>query len=91
MGEPPRERPLTWREKWTNRFVLSRDLVWSWLTDPAVLVYRRHGFGQKRIRAAIVEFFLFVREVIREFWVIEGTSRAASLAFRLRGPSRSDS
>jgi membrane protein len=81
MGEPPRERPLTWREKWTNRATLGRDLIWSWLTDPAVLVYRRHGFGQKRIRAAIVEFFLFVREVIREFWHIEGTSRAASLAY----------
>ena len=81
MGEPPRERPPTWREKWTNRVVLSRDLVWSWLTDPAVLVYRRHGFGQKRVRASIVEFFLFVREVIREFWHIEGTSRAASLAY----------
>ena len=81
MGEPPRERPPTWREKWTNRFVLGRDLVWSWLTDPAVLVYRRHGFGQKRVRATIVEFFLFVREVVREFWNIEGTSRAASLAY----------
>lgn len=81
MGEPPRERPPTWREKWTNRFVLGRDLVWSWLTDPAVLVYRRHGFGQKRLRATIVEFFLFVREVVREFWNIEGTSRAASLAY----------
>ena len=81
MGEPPRERPPSFREKWTNRFVLSRDLVWSWLTDPAVLVYRRHGFGQKRARAVIVEFFLFIREVIREFWHIEGTSRAASLAY----------
>src|SRR5688572_28689587 len=59
MGEPPRERPQTFREKWTNRLVLSRSLVWSWLTDPAVLVYRRHGFGHKRLRATIVEFFLF--------------------------------
>ena len=81
MGEPPRERPLTWREKWTNRFTISRDIVWSWLTDPAVLVYRKHGFGQKRARATIVEFFLFVREVVREFWNIEATSRAASLAY----------
>ena len=81
MGEPPRERPQTFREKWTNRVVLGRTLVWSWLTDPAVLVYRRHGFGQKRARATIVEFFLFLREVIREFWNIEGTSRAASLAY----------
>jgi membrane protein len=81
MGEPPRERPLSFREKWTNRFVMARTLIWSWLTDPAVLVYRKHGFGQKRLRATIVEFFLFLREVVREFWHIEGTSRAASLAY----------
>ena len=56
-------------------------MVWSWLTDPAVLVYRRHGFGQKRVRAAIVEFFLFVREVVREFYRSEVTARAASLAY----------
>jgi membrane protein len=56
-------------------------LVWSWLTDPAVLVYRRHGFGQKRARATVVEFFLFIREIVREFWEIEGSSRAASLAY----------
>lgn len=59
----------------------ARDVVWSWLTDPAVLVYRRHGFGQKRARASIVEFFLFVREVVTDFYRIEGTSRAASLAY----------
>lgn len=81
MGEPPRERPPTFREKWTNRFVLTRDVVWSWLTDPAVLVYRRHGFGHRRARALVVEFFLFLREVVREFWHIEGTARAASLAY----------
>ncbi len=56
-------------------------IVWSWLTDPAVLVYRRHGFGQKRVRATVVEFFLFVREVVREFYDIEGSARAASLAY----------
>ncbi len=72
---------MTWREKWTNRLVLSRSLVWSWLTDPAVLVYRRHGFGQKRARATIVEFFLFIREVVREFWNSEATARAAALAY----------
>ncbi|HUP60519.1 MAG TPA: YhjD/YihY/BrkB family envelope integrity protein [Thermoanaerobaculia bacterium] len=60
---------------------VGRAMVWSWLTDPAVLVYRRHGFGQKRARATIVEFFLFVREVIREFWHSEATARAASLAY----------
>ena len=81
MGEPPRQRPLSFKEKWTSRFVLARDLVWSWLTDPAVLVYRRHGFGQKRVRAIVVEFFLFIREVVREFWRSEATSRAAALAY----------
>lgn len=81
MGEPPVERPPTSREKWVARFVFTRDLVWSWLTDPAALVYRRHGFGHKRARAVVVEFFLFVREVVREFWHAEGTSRAASLAY----------
>lgn len=81
MGEAPQHRPPTAREKWVGRLVTTRDLVWSWLTDPAVLVYRRHGFGHKRMRATIVEIALFIREVVREFWNIEGTSRAASLAY----------
>jgi len=81
MDADPRERPPGWREKWLTRFVSTKTIVWSWLTDPAVLVYRRHGFGHRRARALIVEFFLFLREIIREFWVIEGTSRAASLAY----------
>ncbi|HEV7765708.1 MAG TPA: YhjD/YihY/BrkB family envelope integrity protein, partial [Thermoanaerobaculia bacterium] len=81
MGEAPQQRPVSARERWVGKFRSARDLVWSWLTDPAVLVYRRHGFGQKRVRATIVEFFLFVREVVREFWNIEGSSRAASLAY----------
>ncbi|HEX8171664.1 MAG TPA: YhjD/YihY/BrkB family envelope integrity protein [Thermoanaerobaculia bacterium] len=74
-------RPPSWKDSWGGRFFSAKDVVWSWLTDPAVLVYRRHGFGQKKMRALIVEFFLFVREVVREFWHIEGTSRAASLAY----------
>jgi membrane protein len=81
MGEPPQDRPISPRQRWAGKFVTGKNLVWSWLTDPAVLVYRRHGFGQKRVRATIVEFFLFAREVVREFWSIEGTSRAASLAY----------
>ena len=81
MTEDPRERPQGWRERWLTRFFSAKNIVWSWLTDPAVLVYRRHGFGHKRARAIIVEFFLFIREVVREFWNIEGTSRAASLAY----------
>jgi membrane protein len=81
MTDDPRERPDGWRERWLTKLLSAKTIVWSWLTDPAVLVYRRHGFGQKRVRASIVEFFLFLREVVREFWVIEGTSRAASLAY----------
>jgi membrane protein len=81
MGEPPQDRPISPRQRWAGKFVNGKNLVWSWLTDPAVLVYRRHGFGQKRMRATIVEFFLFTREVVREFWNIEGTARAASLAY----------
>lgn len=81
MSVDPREQPAGWRDRWLKKVISAKDIIWSWLTDPAVLVYRRHGFGQKRLRATIVEFFLFVREVVREFWHIEGTSRAASLAY----------
>lgn len=81
MTEDPRERPPGWRQRFLTRFFSAKNIVWGWLTDPAVLVYRRHGFGQKRVRATIVEIALFLREVIREFWNIEGTSRAASLAY----------
>src|ERR1019366_10022465 len=59
----------------------ARDTVWSWLTDPAVLVYRREAKGRKRARVITVEFFLFVREVAREFYEIEGSSRASALAY----------
>ncbi|HEY0371589.1 MAG TPA: YihY/virulence factor BrkB family protein, partial [Thermoanaerobaculia bacterium] len=81
MTEDPRERPPSWRQRYVTRFFSARSIFWGWLTDPAVLVYRRHGFGQKRVRATIVESALFLREVVREFWNIEGTSRAASLAY----------
>ncbi|MGH9420274.1 MAG: hypothetical protein ACRD3J_09885, partial [Thermoanaerobaculia bacterium] len=58
----------------------ARTIVWSWLTDPAVLLYRREAHGRKRARVTTVEFFLFIREVTREFYDIEGTSRAGALA-----------
>ncbi len=64
-----------------NRLVATRTYIWSWLTDPAVLVYRREAHGRRRARVLIVEFFLFARELTREFYQIEGTSRAASLAY----------
>jgi len=69
------------RAKFKTEFTHVRQVVWSWLTDPAVLLYRREAHGRKRARVTTVEFFLFVREVAREFYDIEGTSRAASLAY----------
>ncbi|MGZ7031615.1 MAG: YhjD/YihY/BrkB family envelope integrity protein [Thermoanaerobaculia bacterium] len=44
-------------------------------------LYRREASGRHRARILTVEFFLFVREVTREFYQIEGTSRAAALAY----------
>lgn len=78
MGAEP--RPKRW-ERWRDGFVSTRNTAWSWLTDPAVLLYRREAHGRHRARVTTVEFFLFVREVAREFYEIEGTSRAASLAY----------
>lgn len=80
MTEDPRDQPAT-PPSWAQRVFLVRKVVWSWLTDPAVLVYRRAAHGQKRARVLVVEFFLFIRELTREFWNIEGTGRAASLAY----------
>lgn len=72
-GVPPPSRK--------DRFLALRHLAWSWLTDPAVLLYRREAHGRRRARVILIEFFLFVREVAREFYEIEGTSRAAALAY----------
>lgn len=82
MTDDPREpdqKPV--KKGWAQRVVNARTIIWSWLTDPAVLVYRRAASGQRRARVLIVEFFLFVREIAREFYTIEGTSRAAALAY----------
>src|ERR1041384_4225360 len=73
-------RPKRW-ERWRDGFVATRKYVWSWLTDPAVLLYRREATGRHKARVLTVEFFLFVREVAREFYEIQGTSLAASLAY----------
>jgi len=69
------------RARFKKQFASARTIVWSWLTDPAVLLYRREAHGRKRARVTTVEFFLFIREVTREFYDIEGTSRAAALAY----------
>lgn len=76
MADEPTTPPGFWQ-----RLLNSRTIIWSWLTDPAVLVYRRAATGHKRARVLIVEFFLFLRELVREFWAIDGTSKAASLAY----------
>lgn len=78
---PEEIREADRRARMKDRLVATRTYLWSWLTDPAVLVYRREAHGRRRTRILIVEFFLFVREVSREFYLIEGTSRAASLAY----------
>ena len=65
-----------------ERFRAARRWLWSTLTDEAVLVYRRSAHGKDRIRVIQVELFLFIREVIAEFFYrVEGTARAASLAY----------
>src|SRR5882672_3977831 len=69
------------RAKFKSDFALARKIAWSWLTDPAVLLYRREAHGRKRARVTTVEFFLFVRELTREFYDIQGTARAAALAY----------
>jgi membrane protein len=69
------------RARLKTKLTLVRTIIWSWLTDPAVLLYRREAHGRKRARVATVEFFLFIRELAREFYYIEGTSRASSLAY----------
>jgi membrane protein len=81
MSDVPESEPPRRRETLLTRFHAKRQIVWGWLTDPAVLVYRRETTGRHRARVLTVEFFLFVRELAREFYEIEGTSRAASLAY----------
>jgi membrane protein len=81
MSDAPQPEPPAERETMISRFRDTRQIVWGWLTDPAVLVYRREATGRHRARVVTVEFFLFVREVAREFYEIQGTSRAASLAY----------
>src|SRR5258708_15237164 len=76
MAEVP-HREGERREKLRTRIARVRSVAWSWLTDPAVLLYRREAHGRARARVVTVEFFLFIREVTSEFYTIDGTSRAA--------------
>lgn len=70
-GDPPDNSSLmrAWRWFWA---------VWS---EEAVQVYRRTAAGKDRAQLRTVEFLLFVREIIREFYRVEGTARAAALAY----------
>lgn len=79
--QDPRDQSTVPRKTFAQKLVTGWTVLWSWLTDPAVLIYRRAAHGRKRARVMIVEFFLLAREVTREFWMLEGTSRAASLAY----------
>lgn len=64
-----------------ERYVAARNWLWTNWTDEAVMVYRRSAQGKTRARVIWVEFLLFLREVVREFYIAQGTSRAASLAY----------
>ena len=77
--DPEIQKP---RESRYDRFMRARNWIWASLTDEAVLVYRRSAHGKDRARVLQVEFFLFVREVIAEFFYrVEGTAHAAALAY----------
>jgi membrane protein len=77
----PEEVPAPEARGFKARMMGTRGILWRWLTDPAVLLYRREAHGHRRARVITVEFFLVIREIAREFYMIEGTSRAASLAY----------
>jgi hypothetical protein len=93
MTEDPRERDAGWRRRFLTGFFSAKNLVWGWLFDPAVLVYRRHGFGRSGARDDRRDRVVRARSRSR---VLEhrGDSRAASLAYTtllslIRSSSRS--
>ncbi len=73
---PPQERPSA-----LERLRRARRWFWQSWTDEAVLVYRRAARGKDKAQIRMVELFLFVRELYRDFWRTEVTARAASLAY----------
>jgi membrane protein len=80
MPDQEKERKVPRRSLY-ERQLSARRWVWSNLTDEAVLVYKRSAQGKDRVRVVVVEVFLFIREVIREFLNVGGMARAASLAY----------
>ncbi len=73
-AEAPRPRGLA-------RLRATRRWFWQIWTDEAVAVYHRTAAGKRKARIRVVRVFLFLRELYREFWRGEITSRAASLAY----------
>ena len=79
---PSNDKPKPVRRKSLyERQLRARRWIWSNLTDEAVLIYRRSAQGKDRARVVQVELFLFLREVAQEFFKVQLTSRAASLAY----------
>lgn len=64
-----------------ERQLAARRWFWSNWTDEAVLVYRRSAQGKDKARVRLVETFLFLREIAREFLTLQVSTRAASLAY----------
>jgi membrane protein len=73
--EEPAHRPLS------ERVQSARKWFWDSWTDEAILVHRRAAQGKVKAQIRMVELFLFIRELWREFWKAEITNRAASLAY----------
>lgn len=79
MSDEPQEsrEDRGWADRWSS---FRSGFVQFW-TSEAAHVYQRSIYGRKGVRAFLTEALLFFREVFREFWIIEGTARAASLAY----------
>ncbi|MFN2237869.1 MAG: YhjD/YihY/BrkB family envelope integrity protein [Thermoanaerobaculia bacterium] len=73
--EEPAHRPLS------ERVQRARKWFWDSWTEEAILVHRRAAQGKVKAQIRMVELFLFIRELWREFWKAEISNRAASLAY----------
>jgi len=73
--------PTPRKKSFYERQLAARRWFWTNWTDEAVLVYRRSAHGKDKARVRLVEFLLFAREVVTEFWELQVTTRASSLAY----------
>lgn len=80
MNEQPQESKKD-RPGLSERFANFRHWFWEQWTTEAAHVYRKSIHGRHGVRALFAESLLFIREVIREFWGLQGTARAAALAY----------